>query len=91
MVLLSPTHSERELLLNVMLVTCCFTSTEQVALTPLPSFAVTVIVTVPLAFPVTLPDEETVATEELELVQVTDVLLALEGVTVAVRVLDLRL
>ena len=54
--------------------------------TPLPSFAVAVIVADPAATPVTTPELETVATDVLELDQVTLVLLAVEGLTVAVSV-----
>lgn len=43
----------------------------QVAFTPLPSFAVAVIVTVPFFSPVTLPEVDTLAILLLELVHVT--------------------
>ena len=59
--------------------------TEHVAFLP-PSVVMTVIVADPAAFAVTTPDEETVATDVLLDDQVTDLSVALEGVTVAVRV-----
>ena len=51
----------------------------------LPSDVLTVIVAVPADFAVTTPDEETVATLVLDELQVTDLLLAFEGDTVAER------
>jgi hypothetical protein len=58
------------------------TVTEQVAFLP-PSLVVTVIVAVPAALAVTKPAEDTVATVVLLEDQVTDLSVALEGVTVA--------
>ena len=60
------------------------TVTEQVAFFP-PSLVVTVIVAVPAALAVTDPDVDTVATDVLLEDQVTDLSVALEGVTVAVK------
>ena len=57
--------------------------TKHVAVLPLPSFAVAVIVAVPGATGVTSPLELTVATDELDVVQFSPLLVALEGVTVA--------
>ena len=51
-----------------------------------PSDVVTVIDAVPAAFAVTMPLEDTVAIDVLLDVQVTDLSVAFEGVTVAVRV-----
>ena len=48
-----------------------------------PSFVVTVIVAVPAAFAVTKPEDETVATDVLLEDHVTDLSVALDGVTVA--------
>ena len=48
-----------------------------------PSVVVTVIVAVPAAFAVTTPEDETAATEVLLEDQVTDLSVALDGVTVA--------
>ena len=81
-----PLMRRTELLFSVIPVTYCFTSTSQDADLPLPSLAVTVIVAVPLPTPVTTPEVETIATDVFELVQFTPVLLAVEGLTVAVRV-----
>ena len=67
-------------------VTCCFTVTLHVDLVPYPSAAVQVIVQVPLPFAIICPFEETVATLELEELQLTAVLLAVVGVVFAVRV-----
>lgn len=50
-----------------------------------PSVVVTVIVAVPAAFAVTTPEEDTVATEVLLEDQVTDLSVAFDGVTVAVK------
>lgn len=79
---------EREVLLRLMPVAWIgmFTVTLQVALLLEPSAVVAVIVAVPLATAVTTPELDTVATAVLLLVHVTFVLVALDGVTVAVRV-----
>ena len=70
---------------NVMPVaSCAFTVTAHRAETPLPSWAVTMIVALPGDFAVTRPLLLTVATLVLLDVQVTDLLLALLGRTVAV-------
>ena len=63
---------------------CACTVTVHVAFFP-PSFVVTVIVAEPVAFAVTTPEDDTVATEVLFEDQVTDLLVALEGVTVATK------
>ena len=55
------------------------------------STVVAVITAVPDAMPVTRPSDETVATEALLLCQVTDLLLALAGRTVAVSCIVLPL
>ena len=60
------------------------TVTALVAVKP-PSWVLTVMVAVPLATPVTSPVELTVATEVLPDVQVTVLLVALAGATVAVN------
>ena len=60
--------------------------TVQLAVLPLPSLAVAVMVAVPAAMPVTVPPEVTVATEVLLLDQVTVLFSAFEGLTVAERV-----
>lgn len=60
-----------------------FTVTEQEAVL-LPSAVVTVILAVPILFAVTVPSEATVATSGLFDVQVTSLLVAFEGLTVAV-------
>ncbi len=83
----SPSLKVKDVLSRVMLVTYCWTSTSQVPEAPLPSFAVAVIMAVPLATPLTTPDVETVATEVLELDQVYDIFVAVSGWTVAVSVL----
>ena len=62
-----------EVLLRLILPTGTLTVILQVAFVPLPSFAVQVIVAVPLALKVTLPAEVTVATLVLLLLQVTSV------------------
>lgn len=72
-----------EVLFKLTLVTGIVTVTEHVAFL-LPSSVVTVIVVVPAPLAVTNPDAETVATEVLLLLQVTFLLVALEGDTVAV-------
>ena len=61
------------------------TVTVHVAVLP-PSFVLTVIVAVPAALAVTTPEEDTVATDVLLEVQVTDLSVAFEGLIVAVRV-----
>ena len=71
---------------NTIPVTGWITVTLQLALFPLPSFAVAVIVAVPTATAVTLPFESTVATDVLEDFHVTALLLALLGLTVTVKV-----
>ena len=84
----SPTVIVIEVLLRLTPVTetvALETVTEHVAFLA-PSFVVTVIVAVPAAFAVTTPEEETVATEDLFDDQVTDLSVALDGVTVAVSV-----
>ena len=84
----SPTVMDRDELLRLTPVTETIgldTVTEQVAFLP-PSLVVTLIVAVPAALAVTRPDAETVATEALLEDQVTDLSVALEGVTVAVKV-----
>lgn len=63
-----------------------YTVTVQVAFLPLPSFAVQVIVAVPLATPVTTPVELTVATFVLEDFHVRFLFVALLGVIVAFNV-----
>jgi hypothetical protein len=63
----------------------CKTVTLQVAVFP-PSFVRTVIVAEPTAFAVTTPEEETVAMDVLLDDQVTDLSVALDGLTVAERV-----
>ena len=62
------------------------TVTSQVAVFPLPSAAVAVMVAVPALLAVTVPFASTVATAALSLLQVTFLLVALSGVMVAVRV-----
>ena len=59
------------------------TVTIQVALFPLPSFAVAVIVAVPGATAVINPLELTVATDAFDVVQFSPLLVAFEGDTVA--------
>ena len=66
---------------SVIFVTGTLTVTLQEAFTPLPSFAVAVIVAVPFAMAFTLPFASTVAIFVLLLFQVTALLLALEGRT----------
>lgn len=77
-----PTVNDSVDLSSVIPVTGIFTVTWQVAVFA-PSFVVTVMVALPDAFAVTRPDEDTVATEVLLEVQVTDLSDAFEGVTVA--------
>ena len=62
----------------------CFTVTVQLASTPFE--AVAVIVAVPSETAVTTPFSSTVATEVFDELQVTDLSVALSGLTVAVRV-----
>ena len=84
----SPTVMERDVLLRLTPVTetvLAWTATEQVAFLP-PSFVVTVIVADPMALAVTTPELETVATVVLLEDQLTDLSVALDGVTVAVSV-----
>ena len=61
-----------------------FTVTVQLAVFP-PSAVFTVMVAVPAPAAFTFPLESTVATFALLLVQITDLFVALEGLTVAVR------
>ena len=63
------------------MVTTLFTVTTQVAVTPLPSLAVAVMLAVPKATAVTLPSASTVATASLSLLQVTVWSVASSGVT----------
>jgi hypothetical protein len=84
----SPSVSVNEVLSRLTPVTAmtfAVTTTEQVAVLD-PSFVVTVIDALPGVFAVTTPEEETVATEVLLDDHVTDLLVALEGVTVAISV-----
>ena len=84
----SPTVMDRELLFRLTPVTDTFaawTVTEHVAVLD-PSVVVTVIVAVPAAFAVTTPLEDTVAIVVLLDVHVTDLSVALDGVTVAIKV-----
>ena len=84
----SPTVMDRELLFRLTPVTDTFaadTVTVHFAVLD-PSFVVTVIVAVPAAFAVTTPEEETVATDVLLDVHVTDLSVAFDGNTVAVKV-----
>ena len=83
---LPPTFMLVLVLLKVIPVTGWVTVTLQLALLPLPSFAVTVIVAVPGPTAVTLPFESTAATDVLEDFHVTALLLALLGLTVTVKV-----
>ena len=87
-VCVSPTVMDIEVLFRLTPVTetvLAFTVTVHVAVFP-PSLVFTVIVAVPAAFAVTTPEEDTVATEVLLEVQVTDLSVAFEGVIVAVNV-----
>ena len=80
----SPTVKERLEGESVTPVTeTAFTVTEQEAVL-LPSAVVTVILAVPILFAVTVPSEATVATSGLFDVQVTSLLVAFEGLTVAI-------
>ena len=86
----SPTVMERDVLFKLTPVTetvGVWTVTEHVAVFP-PSFVVTVMVAVPAALAVTTPEDDTVATDVLLDDHVTDLFVALEGVTVAVKVQD---
>lgn len=65
-----------------------FTVTLHVAFAPLPSFAVQVMVAVPAPTALSLPFLSTVATFVLLDFQLTDLLAALEGETVALKVPD---
>ena len=85
---MSPIVIVNEVLSNETPVTetvAALTVTVQVAVFP-PSLVFTVILAVPAAFAVTTPEEDTVATDVLSDDQVTDLLVAFEGVTVAVSV-----
>ena len=82
----SPSVKVSKVLSSITLVTCtigAFTVTVQVAVLPA-SVVVTVIVAVPAFFAVTTPSEDTVATVMLFDDQVTDLLEAFDGFTVAV-------
>ena len=57
----APSFRDNEDLFNCIPVTCCLTSTSQVAITPLASIALAVIVALPGDLPVTTPLEDTVA------------------------------
>ena len=79
--------SDAVVLFNVIPVTGVSTTvTLHVALRLLPSAVVAVMVAVPTALAVTTPVLDTVATEVLELLHITLLLVAVDGVTVAVRV-----
>ena len=65
--------------------TFLFTTTEQDAVFP-PSVVLTVIVVLPSDLAMTTPDDETSATEGALDDQVTDLFVALDGVTVAINV-----
>jgi hypothetical protein len=81
-----PTARLVDVLFNVTPVTATgVTVTMQVAVI-LPSAVLTVIVALPAAMAVTNPLDETVATEVELLLHVTDLLVALEGATVALNV-----
>lgn len=67
-------------------VTCCFTVNWQDPITPDPSLAKALMVVVPALIPRTTPLEVTDAMSGSELDQVTEVLEALDGVTVADKV-----
>jgi hypothetical protein len=87
-VCVSPTVTESDVLFKLTLVTgtaAAETVTAQVAVL-LPSLVLTVIVALPAAWAVTTPYVETVATEVLLDDQVTDLFVALVGLTVAVKV-----
>ena len=83
---LAPAFKLKLVLFRVIPVTDWLTVTLQLALLPLPSFAVALIVAVPGPTAVTFPLESTVATAVLEDFQVTVLLLALLGLTVTVKV-----
>ena len=83
-----PISKDSDVLFNetpVTAIVLALTVTAQVAFL-LPSVVVTVTVAVPAAFAVTTPEEETVATVVLLDDQVTDLSVALDGVTVATNV-----
>ena len=85
---MSPTVIESDVLFKLTPVTetfCALTVMEHIAFFP-PSLVVTVIVTEPADLAVTTPEEDTVATDVLLEDQVTDLSVALDGVTVAVNV-----
>ena len=80
-VCVSPTGIDRDVLFRLTPVTEIFgsmTVTLHVAVFP-PSSVLTVIVAVPFAIPFTSPDEDTVATNELLLAQVTFLFVAFSG------------
>jgi hypothetical protein len=83
----APSCKVKDVLFNETPVTETDTETEHCAVFP-PSLVVTVIVALPDFTAVTLPSEETVATEVLLLVQLTSLFVALLGDTVAVSVSD---
>ena len=82
---LEPFFKLKDVLFSVTPVTGTVTVTEHVAVL-LPSFVLTVIVAVPDATAVTFPEELTVATLVLLLLQLTFLFVAFDGVTVAVSV-----
>ena len=87
-VCVSPTVIDNDVLFRLTPVTdtvAAFTVTAHVAVLA-PSFVVTVIVAVPAAFAVTTPLEDTVATVVLLDFHVTDLSVAFDGNTVAVKV-----
>ena len=87
-VFVSPTIIDNDALFKLTPVTATvwgWTVTAQVAFSP-PSFVVTVMMAEPAVFAVTTPEPETVATDVLLEDHVTDLSVALEGVTVAVKV-----
>lgn len=81
------TLDEPEMVMEVTLTEAASTVTALVALTPEPSAAVAVMVTDPAAFPVTTPDVDTVALLVSEEDQVTLLLVALEGLMLAERLM----
>jgi len=78
-----PMYSVSDVLLSDMEVASCFTVTLQLALRLEPSAVLAVMVVFPAETAVTTPEDETVATLGLLDVQVTDLLSALVGKTVA--------
>ena len=82
---LLPTSRDRRVLFRLTPLTAVVTVTLQVA-DLLPSSDLTVMAEVPFPTAVTLPEDVTDATEELEDDQITDLSLAVEGDTVAVSV-----